>query len=91
MSEVDLHIHSSVSDGRYSPAEIVRKAAEAGLKVIAITDHDSVGGVALALEAAGDFPQLKVIPGVEISTDVPRGEVHMLGYFINYRDDCAGI
>ena len=87
MSEVDLHIHSSVSDGRYSPAEIVRKAAEAGLKVIAITDHDSVGGVASALEAAGDFPQLKVIPGVEISTNVPRGEVHMLGYFINYRNE----
>ncbi len=87
MSEVDLHIHSSVSDGRYSPAEIVRKAAEAGLKIIAITDHDSVDGIASALEASGDLPQLKVIPGVEISTDVPRGEVHMLGYFIDYRNE----
>jgi len=86
VSEVDLHIHSYISDGRFSPADIVRKAAGAGLKVIALTDHDSVGGVASAIEAAGDFPQLRVIPGVEISTDVPRGEVHMLGYFIDYTD-----
>jgi predicted metal-dependent phosphoesterase TrpH len=86
VSEVDLHIHTTVSDGRYSPAEIVQKAAEAGLKIIAITDHDSVGGVASALEAARDFPPLKVIPGVEISTDVPQGEVHMLGYFIDYNN-----
>lgn len=84
MSEVDLHIHTSVSDGAYSPADIVRKAAAAGLEIIAITDHDSVEGIPSALEAAMEFPQLKVIPGVEISTDVPRGEVHMLGYFIDY-------
>jgi predicted metal-dependent phosphoesterase TrpH len=84
VSEVDLHIHSSVSDGRYSPAEVVRKAAAAGLKVMALTDHDTIGGIAEALAAAREFPGLRVIPGVEISTDVPKGEVHMLGYFIDY-------
>ena len=84
MSKVDLHIHSSVSDGRFSPAEVVCKAAETGLTVIALADHDNVDGVAPALEAAKDFPGLKVIPCVEISTDVPEGEAHMLGYLIDY-------
>ena len=83
MSEVDLHMHSSLSDGRFSPAEIVRKSAEAGLTIMALTDHDNVDGVAPALEEAGNFPHLKLIPGVEISTDTPYGEVHMLGYFID--------
>ncbi len=84
MSKVDLHIHSSVSDGRFSPAEVVRKAVEAGMAVIALADHDSVDGVAPALEAARNSPWLKVIPCVEISTDVPQAEVHILGYFIDY-------
>ncbi len=84
MSKVDLHIHSSVSDGLFSPAEIVRKAAKTGLMVIALADHDNVGGIAPALEAVRDFPWLKVIPAVEISTDVSDGEVHMLGYYIDY-------
>ena len=86
MSKVDLHIHSSVSDGRFSPAEVVRISAGAGLTAIALADHDNVDGIAPALEAAKDFPWLKVIPGVEISTDVPEGEVHLLGYFIDYNN-----
>ncbi len=86
MSKVDLHIHSSASDGRFSPAEIVRKSVEAGLAVISLADHDNIDGIVPALEAARDFPWLKVIPGVEISVDVPEGEVHMLGYFIDYTD-----
>lgn len=84
MSQVDLHIHTTASDGRYPPAEIVRKAAALGLKIIAITDHDSVAGIAEALSAAREFPWLKVIPGVEINTDVPDGEAHVLGYFIDF-------
>jgi len=84
VSRVDLHLHSTASDGRFSPEEVVRKSAEHGLSVIAIADHDTVDGVALALQAAGAFPGLKVIPAVEISTYVPRGEVHILGYFIDY-------
>ena len=86
MSEVDLHIHSTASDGRLSPADVVRKSAEIGVTTIALADHDSTDGVAPALLAAEAFPWLKVIPCVEISTDVPSGEVHVLGYFIDYTD-----
>jgi len=90
VSKVDLHIHSTASDGRLSPADIVRTAAESGLAFIAIADHDIVDGIIPALEAARAFPALKVIPGVEISTDVPHGEVHVLGYFIDYTDRNLG-
>lgn len=84
MSKVDLHLHSTISDGRLSPAEVVLKSAEAGLTVIALADHDTVDGIVPALEAAKNFPWLKVIPCVEISTYIPKGEVHVLGYFIDY-------
>lgn len=82
----DLHLHTTASDGSLTPKELVQRAAELKLDVIAITDHDSVAGIGPALEAAQSYPQLTVIPGVEINTDVPRGEVHILGYFVNYRD-----
>jgi 3',5'-nucleoside bisphosphate phosphatase len=81
--KVDLHVHSTASDGRHSPEEVVRMAAQLGLAAISITDHDSVDGVAPALRAARNHPGLQVIPGVECSTDVPHGEVHVLGYFID--------
>jgi len=84
MSEIDLHIHSTASDGKLSPADVVRKSAERGLTIIALTDHDTVDGIAPALATAKAFPQLRVIPGIEISTDVPDGEVHVLGYFVDY-------
>jgi len=84
VSKVDLHIHSTASDGKFSPQEIVQKSAELGLTVIAIADHDTVDGIATALAAARAFPSLKVIPCVEINTDVPHGEAHVLGYFIDY-------
>jgi predicted metal-dependent phosphoesterase TrpH len=86
VSQVDLHIHSSASDGRLSPEEVVRESVKLGLKVIALTDHDTVAGVSAALSAAQAFPELTVIPGVELSTDEPQGEVHVLGYFIDYTD-----
>ena len=84
MSQVDLHIHSTASDGKFSPEAIVAKAAGLGFTIIALTDHDSVDGIAPALEAARVFPRLRVIPGVEISTDMPDSEAHVLGYFIDY-------
>jgi hypothetical protein len=86
MARADLHVHSNASDGRYSPAEIVRMAANAGLTVMALTDHDTVDGLIPALAAAAEFPTLTVIPGVELSTDTDSGEVHVLGYFIDYND-----
>jgi len=84
VTRVDLHIHSTASDGRFSPGDIVHKAAERGLTIIAIADHDTVDGIVPALVAAKAFPWLRVIPCVEISSDVPHGEVHVLGYFIDY-------
>jgi len=86
MSKVDLHIHSTASDGQLSPSEVVRKSAELGLSVIALADHDTVNGIAEALEAARAYPKLTVIPSVEINTDIPHGEAHVLGYFIDYTD-----
>ena len=86
MSKVDIHIHSTASDGRLSPEEVVRKSAELGLTVIALCDHDTVDGIAPALTAAKAFPWLKVIPSIEVSTDVSNGEAHVLGYFIDYTD-----
>lgn len=84
MGLADLHIHSTASDGRLTPAEVVKEAAERGLKFIALADHDTIEGIAPALAAAKGFPNLKLIPGVEISTDIPAGEVHVLGYFFDY-------
>lgn len=85
MGQADLHIHSTASDGRLSPAAVVKEAARRGLKYIALTDHDTVDGIAEATAAARDFPSLKLIPGAEISTDLPGGEAHVLGYFIDYK------
>ena len=85
--KADLHLHTTASDGRLSPEEMVELAASIGLDVIAITDHDTIDGVASALEAGIAYPALTIIPGVEISTDVPHGEVHVLGYFIDYTDE----
>lgn len=87
MSRVDLHIHTRASDGKLSPSEIVIMAAGVGMRVIAITDHDTVNGIAEAVAVAPRFPGLTIIPGVEISTDVSEGEVHILGYFIDYSDE----
>ena len=81
---IDLHLHTNASDGRLSPEEVVELAVERGLMAIAITDHDSVEGIAAAMKAAEASPSLKVIPGVEFNTDIPDGEVHILGYFIDY-------
>ena len=84
--KADLHLHTTASDGRLEPGEVVRLAVKVGLDVIAITDHDSIDGIAPALAVVTDLPSLTVIPGVEINTDVPHGEVHVLGYFIDYTD-----
>jgi 3',5'-nucleoside bisphosphate phosphatase len=80
----DLHIHSNFSDGLLSPEEIVRKARDAGLTVIAITDHDTVDGIGPAI-AEGEKVGVKVIPGIEFTTDTKDNEIHVLGYYIDYK------
>ena len=85
MPEVDLHLHTTFSDGTLTPTQLVRLCASRGLKVIAITDHDSTEGLPEAIAVAKDAG-LTVIAGTELSTDVPSGEVHVLGYFIDRED-----
>lgn len=79
---VDLHCHTTASDGLLTPAQVVRLAKEVGLKAVAITDHDTVAGVEEA-RAAGAELGVEVVPGVEISTLWNGREIHMLGYFID--------
>lgn len=85
-STVDLHLHTSCSDGEFPPEEVVRQAASKGLRTIAIADHDTVAGVPQALESACKA-SLRVIPAVEISCELAEGEVHLLGYFVDSSDD----
>jgi len=85
MNQVDLHVHTTASDGALTPTQVVQRAARLGLTVLAITDHDSVAGIPEAL-AAGAACGVEIIPGVEINTDVPGAEAHVLGYFIDHRD-----
>jgi 3',5'-nucleoside bisphosphate phosphatase len=82
---VDLHTHTTASDGVCSPTENVRLAAEAGLVAIAITDHDTVNGIAEAVRA-GETYNVSVIPGVEISTAVGNRDIHILGYNCDLQD-----
>lgn len=82
MTRADLHIHTTASDGLFPPDEVVRIAKEAGLRAIAITDHDTVGGVAHARAAAANFG-IELVPGVEISTLAEGQDVHVLGYFVD--------
>ncbi|BCU82318.1 PHP-like protein [Polycladomyces abyssicola] len=78
----DLHIHTTVSDGLFSPEEVVRMAKDTGLRAIAITDHDTVGGVAQAAVAAAKLG-MELVPGIEISTLADGQDVHVLGYFVD--------
>jgi len=79
---IDLHAHSSVSDGTESPAELVAAAVAAGLDVVAITDHDSTAGWVPAFEAA-EGTGITVLPGMELSTQLDGASVHLLAYLID--------
>jgi hypothetical protein len=81
---IDLHAHTTASDGALAPAALVDLACRQGVGVLGITDHDTVAGVEEAL-AAGERLGVEVIPGVEISCHYQRHEVHLLGYFIDHR------
>lgn len=86
MAEADLHVHSTASDGRLRPAELVRTAAEKELCAVALCDHDSTDGIDEALEE-GRAVGVDVIPGVEINTDCGPTELHVLGYFIDHHSE----
>jgi 3',5'-nucleoside bisphosphate phosphatase len=83
-SYVDLHTHSTASDGIYSPTELLHKAKDVGLRVLALTDHDTTGGLEEATPVARAL-DIDLIPGIEINTDAGGGEVHVLGYFLEFR------
>ncbi len=83
---VDLHMHTTESDGRLTPTELVDLAASRDLRIIALTDHDTTEGLAEAYKAVERYPRLTLIPGIELSTDIPGSEVHILGYFLGYHD-----
>lgn len=84
MSFIDLHVHSNSSDGSDEPAEIVKIAADSGLAAVALTDHDTVGGIPAFLDAARNYPELEAIPGVEISTMFGNRELHIVGLFLDH-------
>ncbi len=79
---VDLHAHSTASDGTYPPAEVARLAAEVGLMAVALTDHDTVAGLDEFLAAGRDL-DLAAVPGVEISANHPQGTMHLVGLFVD--------
>ena len=80
MGKVDLHMHSTVSDGKYTPAEVVDLAVENGLDTIALTDHDSYDGYLPACKKAKEYPGTVIIPGAEITCKFNEQEIHMLAY-----------
>lgn len=83
---IDLHVHTTASDGQYTPTQIIEKASKKNIKVIAITDHDSFAGVNEAM-TAGEKLGVKVIPGIELNISFPTGEFHLLGLGINNPSD----
>ena len=82
MNGIDLHMHTTASDGSNPPREVIRLAHEAGLQAVAITDHDNVNGVREAMEAGKQYG-VEVLPGIELSADYEGTELHILGYLID--------
>lgn len=83
--DLDLHLHSSTSDGTVSPTQVVEHAVAARLDVISLTDHDTIAGVEEALRASKGHP-IQVIPGIEVSCTREDAELHILGYFVDPTD-----
>ena len=81
---VDLHSHTTASDGARSPRELVRLAAKHGVRVLAVTDHDSTSGLPEAIDEAAHHG-IEIVPGLEINCDVPGAEIHVLGYCVDWR------
>ncbi len=86
MEYIDLHVHSSASDGSLTPEEVVDLAKNAGLSVFALTDHDTVDGVKAALSHAKETGGIEVIPGIELSCYYGKREIHIVGLFVDYEN-----
>lgn len=84
---VDLHLHSTFSDGRYTPTQLVEEAAARGVRIISLTDHDSWNGIADARAAAEKIGGLRVLTGVELSTQQEEESIHVLGYHVSTECD----
>ena len=84
---VDLHAHSTTSDGSLGPAELIAQADSAGLAAIALTDHDTVDGIGEAREAAASCPDLRFAAGIEISAEPPQGTLHIVGLGVDENAD----
>ncbi|UCZ51582.1 PHP domain-containing protein [Bacillus shivajii] len=82
----DVHMHSTVSDGGYSPSQLMEKCARANLKIVSLTDHDSTAGITAAAKFAKQY-EMTFIPGIELSTRIKGTNVDILGYGINIEDD----
>lgn len=80
---VDLHMHTTASDGTLAPRELVRVLAATSLQLVAITDHDTLEGIAEAKRELANHPHLTLIPGIELSSDDGDSEVHVLGYHLD--------
>ena len=85
---IDLHAHTTASDGSFSPRELVAHAHELGLQSVAVTDHDTVGGWDEALQAGAEM-EVEVVPGIELSVSDGREKFHLLGYYFA-RDGALG-
>lgn len=82
---VDLHTHTTASDGTYTPSALVAEASQRGVRVLAVTDHDSTEGLAEAIDEAERRRPLEIIPGIEINCDVEGAEIHVLGYLMDWQ------
>jgi predicted metal-dependent phosphoesterase TrpH len=82
--KIDLHTHTVASDGALTPRELVRRAVEQGVGVLAITDHDSTEGIAEARDEAARHPGFILVPGLEINCNVEGAEIHILGYLVDH-------
>src|SRR6185369_9952049 len=81
---IDLHSHTTASDGSLTPRELVALASSRRLAALGITDHDTVGGLEEGERAARES-SLRFVPGIELSVDYKPGQFHLLGYFIDFR------
>ena len=83
---IDLHLHTTASDGRLTPTELVHRAAACGVRILAVTDHDTTDGIDEATAEAARH-DVTVVPGIEVTAVENGRDIHMLGYFFDRRDD----